>query len=173
MTEFQDIQRLIRLKRFEAPNEDFVEDFVTQFRERQRSELLRQSARGLLWERLNTYVEHFVSPKWATAATTAAVCLVGTWTASGFLGGASGSAPQLAALQAPEAVAPAVQPALAVDLALMREFEDTNHELEIENILLSRHFEGEIEKPDELRLAGVTGAAMPASGFFPVSDFSR
>jgi hypothetical protein len=54
MSEFEDIQRLIRLKRYETPGEDFVEDFVTQFHQRQRSEMLRQSARGLLWERLAT-----------------------------------------------------------------------------------------------------------------------
>lgn len=62
MSEFDNLQRIIRLKRFETPGEDFVEDFVARFRERQRSELLRQSARGLLWERMVTFWEDLVSP---------------------------------------------------------------------------------------------------------------
>ncbi|MDZ4287688.1 MAG: hypothetical protein U0984_07010 [Prosthecobacter sp.] len=173
MTEFQDIQRLIRLKRFENPGEDFVEDFVNQFRERQRSEMLRQSARGLLWERLTTYFEHLLAPKWVTAAATAAICLLGTWGALSFVGGSHSDGPALAALQAPESVGPALQPSLAVDSPLIKEAEMAQgHPIEIENILLSRHFEG--DQSLEPQVAGVSGAANPTSpGFFPVVDFGR
>jgi len=75
MSDFEDIQRLIRLKRHENPPEDFVEDFVRSFQQRQRAELLQQSARGLLWERMTTYVDGLLSPKWGWA--TAAVAVVG------------------------------------------------------------------------------------------------
>jgi len=57
MTEFEDIQRLVRLKRHELPPEGFVDGFVTAFHERQRSEMLKQSARSLFWERLTTFFE--------------------------------------------------------------------------------------------------------------------
>jgi hypothetical protein len=71
MSDFEDIQRLLRLKRYEKPSEDFVEDFVRQFQHRQRQELLRHSARGLLWERVNTYFEGLFAPKWRWAGATA------------------------------------------------------------------------------------------------------
>jgi hypothetical protein len=78
MSEFEDIQKLIRLKRYEKPPEDFVEDFLASFKERQRAEMLHRSARGLLWERVTTYFSEFLSPKWAWAgATVAAVALLG------------------------------------------------------------------------------------------------
>jgi hypothetical protein len=67
MSDFEDIQRLLRLKRYEKPSEDFVEDFVHQFQQRQRQELLRHSARGLLWERVTTYFEGLFEPKWRWA----------------------------------------------------------------------------------------------------------
>ncbi len=71
MSDFEDIQRLLRLKRYEKPSEDFVEDFVRQFQHRQRQELLRHSARGLLWERVNTYFEGLFVPRWRWAGATA------------------------------------------------------------------------------------------------------
>ncbi len=70
MSDFEDIQRLIRLKRHEQPPQDFVEDFVSRLQHRQRAELLQQSARGLLWERINTYFEGLFAPKWGFAGAT-------------------------------------------------------------------------------------------------------
>ena len=75
MSDFEDIQRLLRLKRHERPPEDFVEDFVRQFQHRQRQDLLRHSARGLLWERVSTYFEGIFAPKWRWAGAMAAVFL--------------------------------------------------------------------------------------------------
>jgi len=75
MSEFEDIQRLIRLKRHEQPPPGFVEDFVSTFQDRQRSEMLRNSARVLLWERVTTYMEGLLNPKWAWAGATAAAVL--------------------------------------------------------------------------------------------------
>lgn len=78
MSEFDHIQKLIRLKRHERPPEGFVEDFLVSFQERQRSEMLRGSARGLLWERVTTYFSEILNPKWVWAgATAAAVVLLG------------------------------------------------------------------------------------------------
>jgi hypothetical protein len=70
MSDFEDIQRLIRLKRHELPPPGFVDDFVGRLQHRQRAELLQQSARGLLWERINTYFEGLFAPKWGFAGAT-------------------------------------------------------------------------------------------------------
>lgn len=75
MNEFSDIQRLIRLKRHERPPGNFVDQFVARFQDRQRAELLRHSARGLLWERVTTYMEGLLNPKWAWAGATAVAVL--------------------------------------------------------------------------------------------------
>lgn len=68
MSDFDQIRQLIRLKRHESPPKDFVDGFLENFQDRQRSELLRQSAHGLLWERLRMYVNELMVPRWATAA---------------------------------------------------------------------------------------------------------
>lgn len=77
MSDFEDIQTLIRLKRHERPSPDFVDDFVRSFQQRQRAELLNNSARGLLWERVTTYFDGLFAPKWALAGA-AAVAVLGT-----------------------------------------------------------------------------------------------
>ncbi len=53
----EDVQRWIRLKRYESPGEGYYESFLQDFKERQRSEMLRQSARGLLFERVAMWLE--------------------------------------------------------------------------------------------------------------------
>ena len=68
MSEFEDIQRLIRLKRFEQPGEGFTEDFLHQFHQRQRAEMLKQSSLELLWERTTTWWGNLLVPKWGMAA---------------------------------------------------------------------------------------------------------
>lgn len=169
MSEFEDIQRLIRLKRFENPGEDFVEDFVTQFRERQRSELLRQSARGLLWERVSTYFEDLVSPKWALAGATACVALIAALGAVNVIN-AGNSRPSSLAIVSSEPVAMPPQVALAVDSELIREAEQ-GRQLEIEGILLSRHFESEEGlQGEDTSVVSVTSAATSGSAeLLPVS----
>lgn len=77
MTEFEDIQRLIRLKRHELPPVGFVDDFMATLKERQRGELLQGSARGLLWERVTTYFADLFIPKWAMAGATAVAVSMG------------------------------------------------------------------------------------------------
>ena len=73
-----DIQRLIRLKRYEQPPEDFVDDFLIRFQHRQRSEILRQSSVSLFWERLMTFMEGRVSPGMSLAGAAAAVLIAGS-----------------------------------------------------------------------------------------------
>jgi len=71
MSESTDIEKLIRLKRYEQPPTEFIEEFVKNFQERQRAELLRRSARSLLWERVNTYFDEVMAPKWGWAVASA------------------------------------------------------------------------------------------------------
>lgn len=168
MNEFENIQRLLRLKQYETPGDDFVEDFVTQFRERQRSELLRQSARGLLWERVNTFFSDVISPKWATATATAAFAIVAAWGTLGVIGSSSQQGAQFAlAADGPMPVVLQNKPSFAVDSELIKEALPQDQTLKIEGILLSRHFEGE-------ELAASSGNLSPISTeLLPISDFGR
>lgn len=169
MSEFEDIQRLIRLKRFETPAEDFVEDFIAQFHERQRSELLRQSARGLLWDRVSTYFEDFVSLKWAGVGATA--CALLALGAFSLMNPDSNTAEMNLVASTPVASIP--EPVtLAVDSELIREVEN-GRQLEIEGILLSRHFESdETALADEADIVSVSSAASPVSAELLPVNFS-
>lgn len=75
MSEFKDIERLLRLKRYEQPPEGYYEDFIQRFKERQRSEMLRLSARGLLLERVSTWLHGVPARHWMYAGGTASAML--------------------------------------------------------------------------------------------------
>jgi hypothetical protein len=47
-----DISKLLRLKRFEQPSPEYFETFLRDFKDRQRSQLLRESAWRIAWDRL-------------------------------------------------------------------------------------------------------------------------
>ncbi|OYW73722.1 MAG: hypothetical protein B7Z37_20490 [Verrucomicrobia bacterium 12-59-8] len=79
MSEFEDIQRLIRLKRFEQPEEGFTENFLQQFHQRQRAEMLQQSSLELFWERVTTWWNHLLVPKWGIVAAAVSVCAMSLW----------------------------------------------------------------------------------------------
>lgn len=74
MSDLTEIQRLIRLKRYENPPEDFVEHFIENLKERQRAEILQKSSMELFFERVSTYFEPVSTPQWAMAG--GAVALV-------------------------------------------------------------------------------------------------
>jgi len=71
-----EIQRLIRLKRFECPPEDAVGDFLIEFQHRQRSQALTGSSRRLLFERVATYMSSFGKQKWIYAALGGYACVM-------------------------------------------------------------------------------------------------
>lgn len=79
MSEFENIQRLIRLKKFEQPGEGFTEEFLLQFHQRQRAELLKKSSISLLWERTITWWDNVTAPKWSLATAAVAVCALSLW----------------------------------------------------------------------------------------------
>ena len=166
MSEFDNLQRLIRLKRYETPGEDFVDDFLASFHQRQRAELLRQSARGLLWERLTTFWDDLVSPRWTAAALTACVAILAAWGTVKVTGSGSAGTFQdmLASAESSVPASLASLPPIAVESELIREVEE-GRQLEIESILLSRHFESdEVLSADDLsEVVSVSSAALPVS----------
>lgn len=58
MTE-KELQDLISLKKYEQPKEGYFDEFLLEFQQRQRSEMLQTSARGLLIERVKTWFGEF------------------------------------------------------------------------------------------------------------------
>ena len=71
-----EIQKLIRLKRFECPPEGAVDDFMVEFQRRQRSEALTGSSMKLFFERVSTYMASFGKQKWAFAGIGAYACVM-------------------------------------------------------------------------------------------------
>lgn len=66
--ELSDIQKLIRLKRYEQPPEDYFDDFLLEFQRRQRSEMLQRPLWQIAWERANLWLEGFRVPAIAYAS---------------------------------------------------------------------------------------------------------
>ena len=75
--EFTDLQKLLQLKRHENPGDHYFENFLDDFHSRQRSALLNQSARGLLFERIGTYLSGGSKPLLASGVAFAAVAVGG------------------------------------------------------------------------------------------------
>ncbi len=73
------VASLLRLKRYERPEAGYAADFLERFRERQRAELLKGSATRLWLERLATYLDGGLVPRWmlATGAGAAAAAIGG------------------------------------------------------------------------------------------------
>ncbi|MFT5905201.1 MAG: hypothetical protein ACI9E1_000795 [Cryomorphaceae bacterium] len=74
----KELQDLIRLKKYEQPEEGYFDDFLVEFQQRQRSEMLKTSARGLLIERARAWFSEFGAMRWVIGAGAAygAVALV-------------------------------------------------------------------------------------------------
>lgn len=60
--ELNETQRLIRLKRYEQPREDYFEDFLVEFQRRQRAEMIQRPIWQIAWERTNLWLESFRVP---------------------------------------------------------------------------------------------------------------
>lgn len=63
-----DIQKLLRLKRYELPPESYYEDFLQDFQERQRAEMLKVSIWTLAWDRFCNLMPDVRIPKLAYAS---------------------------------------------------------------------------------------------------------
>ncbi|MBL9151249.1 MAG: hypothetical protein JNK37_02130 [Verrucomicrobiales bacterium] len=84
MSDFEDLQKLLRLKRYEQPPEGYYERFAESFKERQRGEMLRQSSRSLLVERVSTWMWSSGTKRWLyVGGATTALLAAGYYFASG------------------------------------------------------------------------------------------
>jgi hypothetical protein len=79
MKDSEDIQRLIRLKKYETPGDEYFQNFLEDFKERQRGEMLQQSARGLLFERVTMWFDELSGPRWLIPAGAAAAIALGIY----------------------------------------------------------------------------------------------
>ena len=69
--------RLLRLKRYEQPPEEFAKEFLEEFQRRQRTDIVRRSALSIVWERLTAWFEGLRRPAvlWTAGLAYAALML--------------------------------------------------------------------------------------------------
>lgn len=72
------ISKLLRLKRYEQPPPGYFEDFLREFQDRQRSELLRLPFWEIAWDRISSMLPAFQVPRLAYASITAMALAVTT-----------------------------------------------------------------------------------------------
>ena len=53
--QFDEVEKLLHLKRYEHPPEGFYEQFLDDFHDRQRLEIMQRSAWSLFWDRVETW----------------------------------------------------------------------------------------------------------------------
>ncbi len=99
------LQKLMRLKRHERPDEVYFDGFLREFHRRQRQDVLKRSSVSLFFERLNTYLSDPRSQGWAYGPVLAAFAV-----AFYFVIGFSDDSPVPSVAMAPPSnVAPAAQ----------------------------------------------------------------
>ena len=69
--EFQDLQRLLRIKRHEAPPPEYFEDFLFEFQRQQRAEMLKRPLWRLALDRFEGAMPNFSFPRYAYASASA------------------------------------------------------------------------------------------------------
>jgi len=72
----EQISKIVSLKRYEIPRDGYFEDFLTEFQERQRGELLQKSSVSLFFERVSTWLREMSSLKWVAGAGVAYAALM-------------------------------------------------------------------------------------------------
>ncbi len=74
--QFDDLQRLLRLKRHEAPPQEYFEDFLFEFHRAQRAEMLRRPLWRLALDRLEGALPTFTPARYAYTGSCAAAVAV-------------------------------------------------------------------------------------------------
>jgi len=72
----EDVIRLIRLKRHESPGDEYFEQLLPRFHERQRREILQASSRGLFFERLGVFFDSVSGGRWLAGGVAAYAALI-------------------------------------------------------------------------------------------------
>jgi hypothetical protein len=68
MTPEEQISKLLRLKRHELPPPGYFEDFLQEFQDRQRAEVIRRPLWEIAWDRIASVAPSFQVPRMAYAA---------------------------------------------------------------------------------------------------------
>ena len=76
MDELTDVQRLLRLKRYEAPAPEYFEDFLREIHQRQRAEMLKRPIWRLMLDRLEAALPTVQIQQYAFAGSCALALLV-------------------------------------------------------------------------------------------------
>ncbi|MBW0001510.1 MAG: hypothetical protein JO015_20645 [Verrucomicrobia bacterium] len=83
MLDEQQVQQLLRLKRFEQPPPGYFDQALHEFHRRQRAELLRRSAFRIWWERTASGLFTLRVPNYAYGGAFAIFCVMATLVGSG------------------------------------------------------------------------------------------
>ena len=83
MLDEQQLQKLLRIKRFEQPPPGYFDRALIEFHRRQREELLRRSGTLIWWERFVSGLGNFRVPSYAYGAAFGAFVVVATIVGSG------------------------------------------------------------------------------------------
>lgn len=74
-----EIQRLLRLKRYEQPPPEYFQSFLQDFQRRQRSELLRQPLWRIAADRVGAFLSEHSMPRYAYGMATSIVLAAGVF----------------------------------------------------------------------------------------------
>ena len=91
--QFNDLQRLLRLKRHEAPPPEYFEDFLFEFHRRQRAELLRRPLWRLALDRLEGALPTWTPARYAYTGSCAAAVAAAVLISGHILTSQSGATP--------------------------------------------------------------------------------
>src|SRR2546425_6862616 len=72
----QELQKLLRLKRYETPGANYFENFLREFQCRQRAEILKRPLWRIAFDRLEILFAETEVPRFAYAAGAAAIALL-------------------------------------------------------------------------------------------------